>query len=281
VSRAFTTTIASLALAAACGGARSDINDPGTGGIDTSSDGGPLNACAPAGVRLCGAGCPELLEADAANEVDVANVCPGYGCLRADSTTDFTPSAAGVCWADATADARYACGECPDGDVCLQKSTSELVCVPEDVCRALWLLGVRDVCRYADFAPYDDRPVPQSTSTCPLPPSPHLLCGGQCGNCDVGVQCVGRSPDHPFGVCRNIDIHLPTPQPSDFMSCDECLASTPQYATWACAVFDGSAPLSTREQGGFCLELGDCLAVGGSIPGGASCYDASHHRLGP
>ena len=256
------------------------------GGFDTAADGGPLDLCDPAGVHLCGEGCPWLATPDAATPADASGICPGYGCLSPEDTLSFAPVAeAGVCWAESEATAKYLCGTCNDGEVCVQRSPSELVCVAEDVCRALWTLGVRDVCRYADFRPYDGRALPEATASCPIitgATGPQVICAATCPPCPNSERCVGRSPDHPFGLCNNQLLGLGDPQPSDFQTCGACFASLPPTADWVCAVFDTApADEAAARAGGFCMPRKDCLTASAALPGGASCFDRSGVRVGP
>ncbi len=284
--------ILALALVVACG-ARADISNesiPGSGlgaadaGFEVSTDGAPLDLCDPDGVRLCGDGCPDLITPDSSTfDIEAGNVCLGYGCLPTKDIQHFTSQSAGVCWADAQSIAKYPCGTCNDGEVCVQKSPSDLVCMPEDVCRALWTLGVRDVCRYADFHPYDGRPVATPAQACPFvaKDGPQRVCSGACPPCPGVERCVGRSPDHPFGLCRDDFVGGLEPQPSAFPPCKTCLATLPSDAGYGCAVFDGSDNAALAHAGGFCMPVKDCLQIGKLFPGGMSCYDGSGNRLGP
>lgn len=254
----------------------------GDAGFDTGADGAPLDLCAPDGVRICGAGCPALATPDSGDvAADAAGSCPGLGCLPAEDVESLAPGAAGVCWADTRASAEFPCGTCNDGEVCLQQQATGLVCVPEDVCRALWDLGVRDVCRYADFHVYDGRPLPVSSAACPPAPAGYEVCGPTCEACDQGERCVGRSPDHPFGICRD-EFSGGGVSPTDFKKCWSIVSSLPASTGYGCAAFGGpSEDEALAKDWAIILRLKDCLAIAPTFPGGLRCYDASGQLQGP
>ncbi len=254
--------------------ARTDISGITT---KTDGDGGSGDDCAPAGIRICRAGCPDVATTPA-NASDAGETCPGYGCTSPLDIVAFAPTAAGVCWADGTDVLRYACGSCADGEVCIQRSSTELACVPEAVCASLWNHGVRDVCRYADFSPYDGRPLPTTTGSCPSNAYPPTVCSGECPACLADARCNGRSPDHPFGVCNATGFS--DPLPSQFLGCPTCFEA--QQPNTVCAVFDGStADFQVAYAGGFCMDRQRCFELGKALPGGLSCFDANETRLGP
>lgn len=276
-----------LALATACGRTVLDSDDAsgdsvGDAGFETGADGGPLSLCEPDGIRICGASCPELATPDSGDiAADAAGYCPGVGCLSSEDIQSDAAAAAGVCWADMKSIAQFPCGACNDGEVCLEQATTGLVCVPEDVCRALWDLGVRDVCRYADFHPYDGRPLPTPTSSCPPAPAGFEVCGATCDACDQGERCVGRSPDHPFGICRD-EFSATGTAPTDFKRCWDTLGHLAPTSGYGCAAFATSVgDESLAKEWAVILRTADCLAIAPTFPGGLRCYDPSGQLLNP
>lgn len=242
--------------------------------VDTGAGGGPVEAPSPwlgaggaggagvtcvthDGVRMCGgtdAQCPSLPPPE----------CPGYGCTDTYRLEDGTAASAGVCWADFPNVVSDGCSTCPDGMVCAEREPGWLVCVPETVCAALWELGERDVCTYADKARYDHRALPEPAG-CPKTGSG--LCGGGCGDCRYG-RCTGRSPRHPYGFCTGAFL-------SEIRRCvvggtgdDGCLSDN------ACAVFQVPAEdETTARRYGVCLSRDYCGIVASALPGGLHCYD--------
>ena len=139
-----------------------------------------------------------------------------------------------------------------------------LECVPVDVCVALWNLGARDVCRYADKSRFDDRPLPHATG-CPKPAGQYHACGGECAPCEIADRCVGVSPDHPFGLCNGDAM-------SGYDSAFSC-----GHGCAVCAVFDVPAfDFKLAFQYGVCMASVDaCLDFASRLPGGLGCYDAT------
>lgn len=260
--------------AVACG-ARTDFYD-GTrsGGIASFA---PHPACATAdGVRLCGGdtGCPEI----------AAPTCAGFGCTHAFDVNQLTLAAGGVCWSDLPDDGRDSCATCADGQVCVERGPDSLVCVSPHVCEALWDIGVRDVCRYADKSRYDHRSIPDVSSACPVDSNSYRVCGGACATCKPRTRCVGRSPDHPFGICTT-DVVETT---AEFAPCSIvngavtswCQSPGGAQSDWACAAF--SAPQADRAAAlryGLCMLRHECLTVASALPGGLECYDVAGKRI--
>jgi hypothetical protein len=122
--------------------------------------------------------------------------------------------------------------------------------------------GAADRVRYADWYLWSGAPLPVPTS-CPTF-SDFAICGGDCGTCDAGDFCTGRSPEHPYGVCL--------PVPTDTTNCDPghswaCPAGT------ACAVLQSSADgQSEADAHGVCVTSAACTAIAASLPGGAICH---------
>jgi hypothetical protein len=238
-----------------CACSRTDID-----GFD-SVGGSEVLDCSPDGIRICGAGCPSL-----------GDTCLGFGCTAADDIASFVPSTAGVCWADAPDVTATLCGKCTDGDVCIQRGPNQLVCVPESVCFNLWQRGVSDVCRYADLTPYTGSAL-SSEGGCPFDDGyAPIVCAGSCASCADGAVCEGRSPSHPYGLCRSTNTED---------DCDQCMQVPNQNQ--ACAVLNvnvADLPVA-KTFGGFCMDRPRCLAVAKALPGGMTCFDASWNILGP
>jgi hypothetical protein len=278
-----------LVLAALAGCGARVVVDAATGGgpggagagdasaSSTASAGGfsPHPECAAAdGVRLCGGPqgqCPPL----------AAPECPGFGCTPAIDIASLTVSATGVCWADAPLGAAAACTACLDGQVCAQRYDDQLVCVPPEVCEALWDLGASSVCRYADKSAYDHQKLPSPEGPCPAE-APSTLCGGACGACLASERCTGRSPGHPFGICVQINGNA---NPSPFWECSmdeggKILTPCP-FVKPICGVFDAAAgDLAAARRYGLCFDDADrCLGLAKTLPGGYLCFDEKGQAL--
>jgi hypothetical protein len=247
------------------GGASSTTEDPGAGGF------APHPECAAAdGTRICGgSNCPWLEPPE----------CLGYGCAPAISHNTLKPSDGGVCWADLPDAAAELCYGCREGELCIHRTPDQLVCVPREVCEALWDLGVRDVCRYADKTPYDHQPIPSAPSNACPGGQDTMICGGGCGSCGFSTRCIGRSPSHPYGLCAGFESKTDT-----LLSCSPDAATMHKRSCqpdWACAIFDtsGSGPIARRY--GICNSIDACLDAAKHLPGGVSCYDSAGKKLTP
>ena len=259
---------ATIALALVACGARTGLegSDDWTGPAF-----GPHPLCESAsGVRLCGGDplCPEI----------PAPICKGYGCQHALDAVSGAQTAGGACLSDIPDNGNFRCNACNDGEACLRRASGELTCVPQDVCHALWDIGVRDVCLYADKSTYDDRPIPLSGPACPLPPmnpAASALCGGGCGGCPTATtRCTGRSPTRPIGLCQapwfSSEIRSCVLRPNGSVErwCDD------QFPyNYACVVYrNGSANEAMGLRYGSCVASGICPALRGTL--GADCYNA-------
>lgn len=175
---------------------------------DTSSSGDPCRTAS--GIRLCGGECPALTDAE----------CPGLGCVPVIDRETDAPVGIGVCLADLPAPVAP-CWMCSDGRTCSHLQGQGIVCVDEDVCVALHALGFGRGCRYADFSPYDGRPLKVETTDCPK-----RSCGPGCGACENGGSCSGRSADFGYGFC------LPKQDPIPCHASDAPSAECPSCLTW-------------------------------------------------
>lgn len=220
-----------------------------------------------------------------------APVCPGAGCTSPLALDDGGTSATGVCWSDVSGKATVSCATCDDGEACIQRTAGEFVCVPVDVCAALFAMGSTDVCLYADKHRYDGRALPPQTAACPSGLSgTGALCGGTCGSCrpDEAARCIGRSPDHPIGVCAWLPPVTSTTDPSRIPTC--ALAAGPTYdrpcptdlgvMNLSCGVFSASgADIPFARRYGICLPPDICSSIAHALPGGFECYDPAGQRL--
>jgi hypothetical protein len=262
------------AAAPACGGTLSIGSTDA--GQEASTEAGAPDAgdrCAPDGVRICAPedGCPDL----------TGSSCPGVGCMGLNAV-DGGATSDGVCWSDLQDLGDVSCAACNDGQSCIGRGV-ELRCVPNDVCRAFWDLGIRDVCTYADKHAYDGRALPPEPASCPIPAGEGYLCGGACGACrnDEAQRCVGRSPDHPTGVCVWLpavaDPHDPSTIPTCALSATGyAVACPPSPAGLVCGVFGATGPADTArsKQYGLCMPSDMCRTIANALPGGFGCYSS-------
>jgi len=256
-------------LALSCGG--SLATSEGSSMDGGSGDAAFADPCRPAGARICAPeqGCAALGAA-----------CPGAGCTNVDTLAGgATPD--GVCWSDLADLGDVACASCDDGQSCIRRG-SVLRCVPNEVCHAFWALGIRNVCTYADKHVYDDRLLPPEPTSCPATtvPGSGVLCGGACASCrpDQAQRCVGRSPDHPVGICEPLNPQSDVLDPATYPTCS---IVSGQYVrscegSWVCGVFYSDAPTDTviAKQYGLCMQLDACTNLANSLPGGFGCYGA-------
>lgn len=269
--------VAAALIALACAGRTGDdgpssggqSGEAGAGGYSAQGGGGGLggvgglggSTCETAeGVRLCGGA------QDECGFIDPSE-CPGGGCELPYDRERNGDAVAGLCFSDLPDNASRPCFACEDGEVCIERKPGQLYCVPESVCARLWLLGARGVCRYADLAAYDAKPLPVLTS-CP-PHDPEVpLCGGPCKPCfgDVSTPCTGRSPEHPQGFCA-------------YYTWDPCALDDSGYLLGCkpdhyCGVFrHPGADYAVARLHGRCAGKDSCLALSTHLPGGFDCYD--------
>lgn len=267
MQRALAVAIAALAgvlVVPACSG-RVITQQGGTGGAaGAAGSAGETGSCVtPSGVRLCGAGCGWLDAPD----------CPGLGCARGEDIMTGKAVDAGVCLPDIGGDITGQCWDCPDGDACFDQNGVGLVCVPLEVCRELWLLGVKNVCRYADKSAYDGRPLADPGSKCP---DPNEMCGGHCGCAFPGLRsCTGRSADRRLGICVSTDLGYVRCQVSPGKS-NDCPALGGRTV---CGVFENAGDQSAALAYGACLYPDSCRYLRAHLPGGFLCYDRNGKLL--
>ncbi len=233
----------------------------GTGGAAGVGGGaGETGSCVtPSGIRLCGAGCGWLDAPD----------CPGLGCAKGEDINTGKAVDAGVCLPDIGGDITGQCWDCPDGDACFDQHGVGLVCVPEEVCRELWLLGVKNVCRYADKSAYDARPLAAPGSKCP---DAYHMCGGPCPCAGPPLTCTGRSADRRFGLCTDTD--------SPYVRCEVQTGQWNGCATgYTCGVFKNAGDQPAALAYGVCMGADGCRYLRAHLPGGFLCYDPNGNEL--
>lgn len=194
------------------------------------------------------------------------------GAHAANRVDRATPSSGGACLADLPDEAQSPCVACLDGEACLTKNNGDLVCVSIDVCHALWDIGVRDVCRYADKSLYDDKPLAPAPSTCPVV---GLVCNQKCGCARADERCTGRSATRGWGICtpgvpgpvKGCRLH----QSGTSLSYSTWCADF-QPEIWACAVFDNGPSDPTIDLDyGLCMTTVQCQVLEGPLH--MRCYD--------
>jgi hypothetical protein len=262
-----------LGVAGACGGRTGGDGSAGSaGGGGAGGSGGTAaqggvgalggSTCVTAeGVRLCGGGHGECGWMN-------NDECPGGGCALPYDRERGGDAVAGLCFSDLEDAASRPCLHCQDGEVCIERKPGELYCVPESVCARLWLLGAHGVCRYADLAAYDARPLPV-LAECPSTEPAARLCEGPCPKCPWSQSsCVGRSPDHPQGFCTSANF-------------DWCaLGAKGEYIQACtpgelCGVFRHTgSDYAVARLHGRCSSADSCLARAQLLPGGFDCYDS-------
>lgn len=143
-------------------------------------------------------------------------------------------------------------GRCTDGWLLLgNRRWFEVdMCVPEVFGR--WLHERGFAVSYSDRSPYDGEPVPDPEG-CPEVGEALTLCGGDCGPCPNGFDCIGRSPLHPFGLCA-IDYHG--------------VSHSSAGAFW---FVPPEGPTTALGPEHLYLPLDTCLEAEASLPGGGLC----------
>jgi hypothetical protein len=132
------------------------------------------------------------------------------------STTDACHPPTGLCisWEWGGCSARSAC---LDADPCLSVAGyADGACVPWTQCAEAVATGVYE-CRWGDGSVVTGPPPDEGACPGPLPGEASLydLCGGDCGRCAGGAQCVGPSGERGFGVCIHPERCDPERPPRD------------------------------------------------------------------
>ncbi len=199
-------------------------------------------------------------------------VCNGtHGCFPPDKQTrgsvcescfSFDVDQVGMCES-----AKVGVGRVPafDGEVYIAESTlapDAWTAFPYEVGVLFANNGGASRVRYADWKPWTGAPLPEP-SNCPTFPG-FRICGGNCGGCKVDEWCIGRSPDHPWGIC--------VPTWSATAACvvqDGGVSPCPSGAS--CFVLKSSPDGQPLANHGFCMDAAGCQAAQSNYPGGALC----------
>jgi hypothetical protein len=267
VPRPAVATIAVVLLIAACGARTSPAsNGDGFTLSDGGDEQGTSGPCRIAGARVCGGGCPSLSDAE----------CPG-GCTAAHDRQSKEPLGVRLCWSDLkTGYGVDACDACRDGDVCIQRDRTRLVCAPESLCAGLWGRGATTGCRYADKTLYDGSALLASPSTC----ATKIIggqCGGGCGPCAqiptvLSGICTGRSATRSVGVCSYLSggapgdpraIHTCAWQAGKWLrTCPSTITTGSGMQKATCLVFDaGIETMTVASLYGLCVPASVCSAI--------------------
>ncbi len=270
---------ACLALAAGCGGRIEAQLDAAAGG-DSATGGdslSPGDSVAPADTSASGDSAAEDAGESGVDASPCAltngvmlcgEVCGNCSSGRCDHflSAQQTPENLGVCSLGQVVPTEppnvARCEICPAGyPLCVDVPFRIPFCVLEDVCVKAFNIGMRDACTYEDhtlWSPSDQIP---TEAACPIVGG--SLCGGGCGDCAAGLQCAGRSPTHPFGICA-------TRYRSDGSDAS-CDSATQCRAGEACFHWVVSPPNDVygASISGFCVPAGVCDAVKGVL--GATC----------
>lgn len=249
------------ALAAACGGRTGGAG--GTGGSDaagaddgsaagdgmTATDGAASDCVSESGYALCG-GTRDCFPPQSRGKNtpcwDCAAQGYGYQTVVCDNSVVPTGEIAGLS---------------PDGHVYVEAYVPNAwEPFPFDVGQLFADNGASDRVRYADWSAWTGAPLP-APATCPQPQG-FSICGGNCGPCNPGQKCTGRSPAHPYGLCATLN------SPSWF-----CQASGSCPTGQGCVVFTvPPADQPIADKGGICFPADVCQAIAAQYPGGATCH---------
>lgn len=241
-----------LAVALGCGGSVGPQGHDDDAGVDATADEGSIapQCESPGGFALCGgdAGCT-----DTASCKCLPRLC--------DSGAALCMNAAGSTWKS------LSCFLCPDGQVCVQNeplcgldAPSALgACYPYEVGVLFAANGASTQVFYADYSLWTGDPLPTPT-TCPTFGT-FRICGGNCGGCNNGEVCTGRSPLHPYGTC--IATSAPPCSNQGTTPCEvgsSCFRYTVQPSAQAGA-----------DANGVCLPTAECQDLAANLPGGGTC----------
>lgn len=217
----------------ACGTGVRTPADGGAGGQPTD----PYAACAsPSGYRVCtGPGddrCPVT---------QCEGLCPGglaFSTCRNDRWFEW--------------DRGYLC---PDGAVQIDwSSAGSFMAAPFELGQLYLLYGEEDRVRYCDSSPFDGAPLLEP-EVCPSSDG-FEVCGGACGGCPQGHECIGRSSSH-LGFCFEIGENICR----EGWACDGGLV---------CFWFSEAARHDVHGWG-LCVTPERCAALEQQLPGGGVC----------
>lgn len=231
---------------ACCGGVQTGV-DAGRDGSGGVTDGTVPGACTtPEGLRICGGRTP----------------CPS-GDPQCDLCQWAPPEDVGLC-PDTFARTTQDCDDgCDDGSICLGISTLfSFQCAAYSL-GALYAKYTTDVfgrVRYADLGLWTGTPLPEPGS-CPTF-AELRICGANCGGCQTGEVCTGRSPLHPYGYCLK--------KLTNVCRLDGTIkCKDPGTACFVFKVEPTAQPVA--DSYGHCLPKAMCDALATALPGGGKC----------
>jgi hypothetical protein len=249
-------TLVALQLLEGCGGSVSsgapaaDAGDDASTESDVGTEAMATQCQSPDGFAVCGgtSACPDTA------------TC---GCVPR-----FCDAGAGLCANDAAVawNAPY-CFLCADGDVCvLESSTCGAViptdlgdCYPYEVGALFAQNGASDQVWYTDYSSWTGEALPDP-ETCPTFGT-FRICGGNCGGCNSGEVCTGRSPLHPYGVCIATSAQGCSTQ-----------GTTPCTVGSSCFRYTVQPAAQVGANGhGVCLPTNECQDMAANLPGGGTC----------
>lgn len=242
--------------AAACG----ELAFTPDGGSDGAADAGWTQCSSPDGFQVCGefVNCPPCANQSKCEQTLV------YAKVR---LCDYEPLL------EIT---KYPCfGGARDGNLCIAfdegpsatSGPNGFYNGPDTLARLLAQNGAAYRVRFGDMSAYS------LDASTPLPTQcPNFMttqaCGGSCGPCKAGLDCVGRGPLHPTGWCK-----VPyTPNCKDRPSGDGGYVSTCEDADRSCFIYDVQPEVQRAARiYGVCIPTPMCEELAKSLPGGASC----------
>lgn len=241
-----------LLILAGCGAVAPDSPDASLDAMtikDSGSDQSHFDgACAtPNGFAICGDGCPADSRCALCDPKG-----PAWRCFNDAFAKFWTLEKSG-------------CIACEDGDLCMAQQRghpeSLITCIPHELGYLLWQhdAGLDVPVLYFDRDLFTGDPIPNPT-VCPTLPNAQA-CGGNCGGCGFGQNCIGRSPKHPVGFC------------ADGATAPTCsLGKTACPNGRSCFTFNvGSATQSISDNNGICLAPVVCQSLAQNLPGGGTC----------
>lgn len=159
------------------------------------------------------------------------------------------------------------CQGCGDGHVCVQPTVEYSIyyCAPWEVGELYRGAGGQHRVRYPDLSLWTGEPIPATAPSCPSP-GPIRYCGGGCGTCLPDENCIGLSPLHPVGFCRQKN--------QGWASCD-IVNSTPKVScasggspTDACFTFKVQPETQMlADQYGYCFPPATCDVLAAALGG--------------
>jgi hypothetical protein len=119
---------------------------------------------------------------------------------------------------------------------------------------------------YSDYTFYKGQDIPKP-EFCPQDITAIKTCSLNCGWCDEGQVCSGRSPTHPLGLCFDKD-------PDQLQRCNIAKVCGDEQL---CFFWSKGEEGSKSDSSGVCMDKTACLQVAMYLPGGAFCKDSEWH----